>query len=173
MTLFPFCMCKINIKHLYWVKCLPLFFSNGIITSYHQPMRKLSPTHLKPLKKEDVLSSGKNCQTLGGRHAHETRLNCIRREPAHFFHYKPCLIWTTQSVFCTWSIWSGSPGFCPWHPGNPCHGISSVGCHQRRNIHQGLHWWQPAESPSSLEKVNEWKLSKRLETNLSYNIQIV
>uniref|UniRef100_A0A671YWV2 Uncharacterized protein n=1 Tax=Sparus aurata TaxID=8175 RepID=A0A671YWV2_SPAAU len=75
---------------------------------------------------------------------------------------------------CGWSlcpapIWSGSPGFCPWHPGNPCHGTSSAGCHQRRNIHQGLHWWQPAESPSSLEKIrvgNEWKLSKRLETNL-------
>uniref|UniRef100_A0A8C9XVT0 Secreted protein n=1 Tax=Sander lucioperca TaxID=283035 RepID=A0A8C9XVT0_SANLU len=38
------------------------------------------------------------------------------------------------------NIWSGSQGFCPWHPGSPCRGISS------------LHWWQPAESPSSLER---------------------
>uniref|UniRef100_A0A8C7L4J1 Uncharacterized protein n=1 Tax=Oncorhynchus kisutch TaxID=8019 RepID=A0A8C7L4J1_ONCKI len=35
-------------------------------------------------------------------------------------------------------IWSGSPGSCPWHP--------------RRSIHLEPHWWQPGESPSSLER---------------------
>uniref|UniRef100_A0A674CN03 Uncharacterized protein n=1 Tax=Salmo trutta TaxID=8032 RepID=A0A674CN03_SALTR len=30
------------------------------------------------------------------------------------------------------------PGSCPWHP--------------RRSIHLEPHWWQPGESPSSLER---------------------
>uniref|UniRef100_A0A3Q2QXF8 Uncharacterized protein n=1 Tax=Fundulus heteroclitus TaxID=8078 RepID=A0A3Q2QXF8_FUNHE len=46
-------------------------------------------------------------------------------------------------------------GFCPWHPESPCHGISSAGSRQRINIHQELHWWRPAENPSSLHTDNK------------------
>uniref|UniRef100_A0A665TLM1 Uncharacterized protein n=1 Tax=Echeneis naucrates TaxID=173247 RepID=A0A665TLM1_ECHNA len=31
-------------------------------------------------------------------------------------------------------------GFCPWRPMSPCLGTSS------------LHWWQPGENPSSLDR---------------------
>uniref|UniRef100_A0A3B3UVU9 Uncharacterized protein n=1 Tax=Poecilia latipinna TaxID=48699 RepID=A0A3B3UVU9_9TELE len=41
-------------------------------------------------------------------------------------------------------------GFCPWRPESPCRGISSTGSRRKRNIHQELRWWQPAENPSSL-----------------------
>lgn len=81
------CVCKIKIKHSYWVKCLPLFFSNGIITSYHQPMRKLSPTHLKPLKTEKG-----RCVVIWEKLANAWLKACwrdkvilCRREPAFFF----------------------------------------------------------------------------------------
>lgn len=57
--------------------------------------------------------------------------------------------------FFTWSIWFGTPGFCPWHPRSPCLGISLAGCRQRRNIHQELRWWQQAGNPSSLQP--EWE----------------
>uniref|UniRef100_A0A674N9H3 Uncharacterized protein n=1 Tax=Takifugu rubripes TaxID=31033 RepID=A0A674N9H3_TAKRU len=50
------------------------------------------------------------------------------------------------------SLFLPSPGFCPWRPGSPCRDISLAGCRLRKNIPQELHWWQPAESPSSLNR---------------------
>uniref|UniRef100_A0A8D3AEJ6 Uncharacterized protein n=1 Tax=Scophthalmus maximus TaxID=52904 RepID=A0A8D3AEJ6_SCOMX len=88
-----------------------------------------------------------------------------------------CMLWTPPSIWADvvlfsnfrspeyimalWECTSGSSwhqcldrsagfqpaGSCPWRPRSPCHGISSE-----------LRWWQPAETPSSLEVQREVRI---------------
>uniref|UniRef100_A0A7M4FFK8 Uncharacterized protein n=1 Tax=Crocodylus porosus TaxID=8502 RepID=A0A7M4FFK8_CROPO len=55
---------------------------------------------------------------------------------------------------------SGCLGSCPWRPATPSLGISLAGSHLRRSTHQGPPWWQPGESPSSLQPEKEQWVSK-------------